>query len=194
MTRPAEVRRIARPTSLRTLSHSKRERLDAPGRHAGTVARSRPVVLVGGAPDRYAIHPFRSGALRPNGCTATQQVHCNVSGTRSHNMPPLLQPHMRRAILPFKIAWLLESANRQPKRRVTARSRKPLRMVDQGATRERVGNPRGRDQQCAAQCPPRDAAARPRERNDSDEGDRHDNVLEGVSDQREARQGLRGGR
>ena len=66
-------------------------------------------------------------------------------------------------------------------------------LVDQSAARERVGNPHGRDQQCAAQCPPRDAAARTRERDDSDEGDRHDNVLEGVSDQREARQGLRGG-
>ena len=53
-------------------------------------------------------------------------------------------------------------------------------MVDQSAESERVGNPRGRHQHCAAQCPPRDTAARPRERDDSDEGDRLDNVLEGL--------------
>ena len=63
-----------------------REALESLGGRARASSAPQPaaVVLVGrgGAPDRYAVHPFRSGALLPIGCIAPHQVRCCWRGAR----------------------------------------------------------------------------------------------------------------
>ena len=65
-------------------------------------------------------------------------------------------------------------------------------LVREGASHERVRHPRDRDQQGAPQRRPRNAAARPHERGRPHEGGGDDDVLQRVSDEREAGEDLVG--